>query len=104
MEKMNIEQYWEIKKVLEKMSRVSELSLNELDIVLYIGVKGKSTCEELSRYFNRGGQNIHPRVGSLENKGLISKTINPKDARKKDLRLTNMGDRVYEQTVRFILL
>ncbi|MCJ1655688.1 MarR family transcriptional regulator [Staphylococcus sp. NRL 16/872] len=62
--------------------------------------KDKSiTQNELLKTFQRKGSTVSSTLKSLEKKGLIYRTVDPDDSRRKNLKLTEEGNRLVESFV-----
>jgi DNA-binding MarR family transcriptional regulator len=98
---MNIEklqEYWNIKNKLSETAVKHNLTDYQLDIMLYLGEKQTlPDTGRVSSYFNRKPSVTSQVLKALRtDKGLIEKSFNPKDERKKSLELTSKGKELYD--------
>ncbi|WP_428410334.1 MarR family winged helix-turn-helix transcriptional regulator [Hyphococcus sp.] len=79
---------------LEKRHRVT---MNEFRVIMLIGRLGKAASHEIAEISGVTTMSVSRAVTSLERKGRIACKVDPQNRRRKILRLTKEGERLYQK-------
>lgn len=74
-----------------------KISINEFRLLMNIGRLGKTASHELTERIGVNAMGISRAVTALHRHGRITVVIDPRNRRRKTLRLTAAGQRLYEQ-------
>ncbi|WP_305096865.1 MarR family winged helix-turn-helix transcriptional regulator [Croceibacterium aestuarii] len=72
------------------------ISLNEFRLLMAIGRLGASASHELAEHTGVNAMSVSRAVGTLERHGRITVETDPANRRRKVLRLTSEGERLYD--------
>ena len=78
------------------LSHRYNISLNEFRLLMAIGRLGTSASHELAEHTGVNAMSVSRAVGTLQRHGRISVETDPANRRRKVLRLTGEGRRLYE--------
>jgi DNA-binding MarR family transcriptional regulator len=79
-----------------KLERVHGLARDEAAILVCLSITTAARAQEVARYTGRPKNSISRAVGSLEARGLLSRSAHPVDGRAVCLELTAAGRRAFE--------
>ncbi|GGG91917.1 MarR family transcriptional regulator [Staphylococcus pragensis] len=97
-----------IRTLAHEMKKYADRKLDEYNVTqeqshtlgyLYRHKDRGITQNELLNTFQRKGSTVSSTLKSLENKGLIYRTVDPNDSRRKNLKLTDEGNQLVESFV-----
>lgn len=85
---------------MNKYLKKKDLTLSQTRILLVLALNNGISIDHLSKKTNIGKSSITKSVKILEKKGFLTKEINPKDNRKKIIKITKKGKNIQKEALK----